>query len=229
MNITSIENRLNSIISAIYCFIKGKTTIGNYYWSNRAERFGVRSVLNLGHLEGNISDVTNRQKEIIFPILKNILSGKERLILDFGCGPGRFTCALAVLIHGKAIGIDPTKKLLELAPKNDNVEYRLMKSSGNFPIESKSIDVIWICLVLGGIVKNKHLFKSIKEIDRVLKDGGKIILIEDTTATKSSKHWKSRPIEYYENIFDKYHLCHVKDYEDLNENISIFTGRKVPV
>jgi len=119
-------------------------------WEDRASRFGVRAVLNLGHSETEIPQVTERQRRELYPLFRAALRGDERLILDFGCGPGRFTGDLAEMINGRAIGVDPIRNLLDLALPHPSVEYRLMLE-GRIPLESASVDAIWICLVLGGI------------------------------------------------------------------------------
>lgn len=120
-------------------------------WSERAKRYGVRGVLNLGHREGEIEEVTQRQKEEIFPHLESALNGTEERILDYGCGPGRFTSALAKLIRGTAVGVDPTQHFLNLAPQSHDVTYHLMRDSV-VPQEDKYFDVVWICLVLGCLI-----------------------------------------------------------------------------
>jgi ubiquinone/menaquinone biosynthesis C-methylase UbiE len=147
------------------------------YWEKRARRHGKLSVLNLGHTEKEFDKVTEMQKRILLPILKRQLSGNEKVILDFGCGPGRFTPDLADIIHGQAIGVDPIKKLLELALIKENVEYRLMKND-SVPLENASVDVAWICLTLGGLTHEKEILNAISEISRVIKNEGMLNLVE---------------------------------------------------
>ena len=193
-------------------------------WEKRAKRYGVRAVLNIGHSDAEIEKVTNIQKENIFPFLRQELSGNEKVILDLGCGPGRFTHDLAEIIRGKAIGVDPIKYFLDIAPKKNNVEYRLMKK-GILPITDKSIDVVWICLVLGGIIKKRVLNKMVSEVNRVLKPDGIIMLIESTTDKPDGQYWKHRSIEEYQGIFSTYSLKNLGSYEDMGDNISIMAGK----
>src|ERR1700738_4625811 len=56
-------------------------------WENRARQFGVRAVLNLGHSEAEIPQVTERQRRELYPLFRAALRGDERRTLDFGCGP----------------------------------------------------------------------------------------------------------------------------------------------
>ena len=193
------------------------------YWENRAKQFGKRAVFNITHTEEELDKVTLMQKREIFPQLKKVLKGNEKIILDFGCGSGRFTKNLAELIDGKSIGVDPIKSLIDLAPAGDNVEYKIMKE-GRIPLEDHSIDIIWICLVLGGITKDEVLRKTILEIKRALKPGGVIFLIENTSDKISSDRWIFRGIKEYQKLFSFVKIKHLSDYYDCGEKISIMAG-----
>jgi ubiquinone/menaquinone biosynthesis C-methylase UbiE len=196
------------------------------YWEQRAKQHGRRAVLHLGHTEAEIEAVTCLQKEKIFPALKTRLHGKEALLLDFGCGTGRFTADLAALIQGQAIGVDPIETLIDLAPKDDkSVEYRVIKKD-IIPIEDNSIDVVWICLVLGGITDKNTLYKAVNEIKRVLKKDGLLFLVENTSEKKDTEHWKFRSVQEYQTLFKFIQLEHISDYFDLDERISIMAGNK---
>ena len=198
---------------------------GIEYWEERARRFGKRSVLNLGHSIDEVETVTNYQKEQIYPHFKRCLKGNERMALDFGCGPGRFTADLASIISGHAIGIDPIRRLIDLAPTNEDVEYRIMKNN-IVPMDNESVDIVWVCLVMGGIINQGELKNAAKEINRVLKDGGLLFLVENTSEKSSGEYWIFRPIVTYEALFGNIQLEHLSDYFDMGERISIMAGRK---
>lgn len=196
-------------------------------WKNRAKKFGPRAVLNLGHSADELGNVTKRQQEIIFPIVERQLTGAESVVLDLGCGPGRFTSDLSTLIGGRAIGVDPIQRFLDLAPKFSDVEYRQMDER-TLPVSDRSVDVVWICLVLGGLVDDGVLKDVISEVRRVLKPGGLIALTENTSSSPDSVHWKFRSVEFYMSLFDYADLQHMADYDDLGERISILVGRRKP-
>ncbi|NEO43867.1 MAG: methyltransferase domain-containing protein [Moorea sp. SIO4A3] len=146
----------------------GKNLPAMEYWKQRAKKYGKRSVLNIGHSNAEFEAVTEKQKREILPYLRQSLKGDEKLIIDFGCGPGRFTIDLASTIGGKAIGVDPIEALLEIAPKDKTVEYKLMQE-GQIPLPDNSVDVVWVCLVLC-CIKSTVLQSTIEEILRVLKN-----------------------------------------------------------
>ena len=203
--------------------VTSRSTIG--MWKRRAKKYGPRAALNIGHSNEEIGAVTEMQREKIFPSLKHALTGCEETILDLGCGPGRFTPDLAELIQGNAIGVDPIQRFLDMAPKQKNVQYKLMEES-SIPVIDNSIDVVWICLVLGGIIEKHVLQEIVSEVDRILKDGGLIALIENTTDINDGKYWKFRSVEFYQSLFGFAELKHQSDYYDLGERISIMVGRK---
>jgi ubiquinone/menaquinone biosynthesis C-methylase UbiE len=194
------------------------------YWENRVRKFGKRSVLNLGHSESDVDNFTRYQKKEIYPFFIDELNGNEELLLDFGCGPGRFTGDLANMIKGRAIGTDIIDNLLAMAPIQDRVEYRLMEEC-HIPLSDSCVDVVWVCLVLGGI-RGDLLTKTVGEIRRVLKPGGLLFLVENTSEKTDVDHWAYRQMGQYAEICSFVTLTHLHDYYDLGERISLMAGRK---
>ena len=141
-----MNNKLQKINRLFSQHIISRSAIG--MWKKRAKKYGARAVLNIGHSAEEVDAVTQMQKGKIFPILKNALTGDEKTTLDFGCGPGRFTTDLAEITQGNVIGVDPIQNFLDIAPRHSSVEYRLMKK-GVIPVVDESVDIVWICLVLG--------------------------------------------------------------------------------
>lgn len=196
------------------------------YWHQRVARFGRRSVLNLRHTEEELAEVTRRQIEFVFPILRRHLRGDERVVLDYGCGSGRFTAPLAELIGGQAIGVDPIQELLDLAPASPSVTYRVLGPDSRIPVDDRSVDVVWSCLVLGAITDEAALRDAAAEITRVLPPGGLLFLVENTADKPSVRHYRFRPIQAYVALFPGIALSHEDDYFDVGERISVLAGRK---
>jgi SAM-dependent methyltransferase len=194
------------------------------YWQERARHHGARAVFNLGHRSDELAAVTRMQKDTIYPCLRKHMAGDERYALDLGCGTGRFTTDLAEMVSAGAVGVDPIQELLDLAPGHPRVKYRPM-AEGSFPVDSRSMDLVWICLVLGGIRDSALLQKTVRESERVLRPGGLVLLVENTSDKPDGEHWCFRPAETYEQLFSFAHLTRCCSYEDLGEEISIFTGR----
>jgi SAM-dependent methyltransferase len=195
-----------------------------YDWEDRFEQFGEFAVFDTRHSPTEQSQFTEFQKKLFFPLLKSQLRGDEKTILDFGCGPGRFTADLAQLINGKAIGTDILKNFLDLAPKNANTQYILSK---NFFIEHDlTFDIIWICCTLGGF-KERDFIKQAKLIQQKLNPEGLLYLVEATSASKTEGYWRQRTVSQIKNAFSKIHLEEKSSYQDLGIEYTIFIGRKI--
>ncbi len=207
----------------IFDYLRAISSGTSAYWERRARRHGRRSVLHIAHRDDEYELITAWQKSILFPLLKNQLNGNERLVLDFGCGPGRFTPGLAHLVGGRAIGVEPIAALLELAPADSQVEYRLLRH-GRIPLADQSVDVLWICLVLG-VIRGRKLRATLRELKRVVATGGLVFLVENTTAKPSLKRIEFRSVAEYSKLVDFAQLQHLHDYEDLGETISVLAGR----
>jgi ubiquinone/menaquinone biosynthesis C-methylase UbiE len=165
-----------------------------------------------------------KYKKKFFPYFTKSLIGIEKNILDFGCGVGRFTPDLANLIKGTAIGIDPIKNLLKKANQQENVTYLLMKDT-QIPLPNESVDITWICLVLGGI-NDVLLQENLQEIERVLKKDGLLFMVENTSNYSNTNYWYYRSVEEYQSLVKFATIEHLSTYFDQNESISIFAGRK---
>jgi SAM-dependent methyltransferase len=194
------------------------------YWQERVRQFGARAVLNTGHSAAEIDRVTERQWNLLEPLLRAQLRGDESRALDFGCGYGRFTTRIAAAIGGTALGVDPIAALLAMTTRSANVSYALLGEEG-IPARNCSFDVVWICLVLGSIVDEKKCRRVIAETRRVLAPGGLLFVVENTADLKSPSYARFRPAATYASMFKPVPLAVIGEYEDLGERISVLAGR----
>ena len=102
-------------------------------------------------------------------ILKEIVGVKK--VLDLGCGSGIFTSKIAKW-GGEVIGVDESKTMIEIAKKsNNNIKYFVGKGD-KLGFENGQFDVVTSNLMV-------HYYKDLgplfKEVDRVLKAGGRWI------------------------------------------------------
>lgn len=121
---------------------------------------------------------TEMEKDLIIPLLK---PAKKDIILDIGCGTGRFTIPIAKRCK-KVIGIDFSEDMLLVAKRKSknikNTKYRKLDIAKKLPFKNNSFDKIVCTLVVSHI---KNLEKFIKEIQRILKKGG-IFVYDDFAA-----------------------------------------------
>jgi len=120
-------------------------------------------------------------------VLKKLLekfSFDNKIVLDIGCGSGKYVEFLAPKSK-KYYALDISKPLIKLAKKKfseiDNVEF-LNCSAEKIPLEVNSVDVIFSSWTLTAMVSEEMRENSIKEMLRVLKQGGDVWLFEN--------HWK---------------------------------------
>ncbi len=132
----------------------------------------------------------NYQSGLILPNLLRILDIKMGMtIADVACGQGFFSREFARL-GARVYGSDISGELIRLAEKNtpplfrQNVTYQISPSDNLFFLKSESIDVAVIVLALQNIEKVKE---TISECQRVLKSGGKLVLVLNHPAFRIPK------------------------------------------
>ena len=110
---------------------------------------------------------------------KTIEEGSEgKTVLDYGCGIGSITEKVARQNPTKIVGVDISdisiSKAIDNAKKeNLNIEYKV-ENCENSSFPSESCDLIYGA----GILHHLDLEKSAKEINRLLKKNGEMILME---------------------------------------------------
>jgi len=120
-------------------------------------------------------------------------------VLEIGCGTGHWTQFLSQ--HGFHItGLDAAEEMLEVAKKKNIKNAQFVKGSATeLPFADESIDNIMSFATLG-FIKNRE--KAIKEMHRVLKKNGYILI----GALNKNSAWyeenKSNPIYKTANFFD---------------------------
>lgn len=119
-------------------------------WAARARKYGARCAVSLKHNAAEYRTVTARQKEVLFPLLAQQLQGGEETLLDFGCGPGRFSEPLARMTGLNVVAFDICSELIALAPPCHGVRFVASSTEEFFASIAAPFDVIWVCLVFGG-------------------------------------------------------------------------------
>lgn len=104
-------------------------------------------------------------------------------VLDIGCGTGVLTrlAALAVGPEGLAVGIDPAARMIEVAKKNAAAEgsrarFRLGVAE-DLSFEDGGFDCVLSSAMLHHIPQDLKV-KVLSEVNRVLKPGGRLVLVD---------------------------------------------------
>jgi arsenite methyltransferase len=113
-------------------------------------------------------------------------------VIDLGSGPGIhvFLSAKRVSKEGRVIGIDMTDEMLERATRNakeggyTNVDFRKGDIEETIPVDENSADVVISNCVIN-LTTDK--VKAFKEIHRILKNGGRMVISDMASYGKIPK------------------------------------------
>lgn len=100
---------------------------------------------------------------------------KNELILDLGCGDGLNIKILRQKGIKNVVGIDISKELLKEAKKLNPKNKFYLASAESLPFKSDNFDVVLVDSVFHHFMRFE---KSLKEIKRVLKPGGRLCFVE---------------------------------------------------
>ena len=209
-------------------FSNEKKSVVKINWKLRADKHGKYSVIDTRTPKEEFDFVTNLQKKIMFLNLRKYLSGKEKKVLDFGCGAGRFSEELTKINNqASVLAIDTEKKLIDIAKRKKRVNFMHIRRLDQI---HSSFDLIFIANVLGGIEKNE-LYKIKNFFIRKLNKGGILFLTEHVSKSKIIKkeilkEWSNRNDEFYLTLFRKISLKKIDEYKYLQNDTSIYIGKK---
>lgn len=156
-----------------------------YRDSNASKKEQVASMFNnisgtydfLNHLLSLGIDVIWRKKAI-----RELLDAKPRFILDVATGTGDFAFeAIKILKPEKVIGVDISKGMLSIA--NEKISKRKMQDtfevrlgdSEKLLFDDNSFDAVTVAF---GVRNFENLEKGLSDMLRVLKPGGKVVILE---------------------------------------------------
>ena len=102
-----------------------------------------------------------------------------KVVVDGGCGSGKFSAAIARLGAAKVIGLDIGQKGLDFAvrqaakvPYGSRLDYR-HASLLDIPLENASVDMVWS----NGVIHHTLDYeRCVREFARILKPGGQLFL-----------------------------------------------------
>lgn len=132
-------------------------------------------------------DIRVRRDELEW-IHKSLPDSKGKVVLDIGCGNGALLRELSPKIRA-GIGIDASTRLVDLATRwgspANNISYHTV-AGPVIPLEDQSVDVVISMLSFRYLDWDPIM----KEIERVLRKNGKLIVVDMVTAPV---RWKEIP------------------------------------
>ncbi|UXX80031.1 bifunctional demethylmenaquinone methyltransferase/2-methoxy-6-polyprenyl-1,4-benzoquinol methylase UbiE [Reichenbachiella carrageenanivorans] len=136
----------------------------------------------LNHFLSMGIDILWRKKAI-----RQLKSHQPKIILDIATGTGDLAIEALKLKPEKIIGVDISEGMLEVGKKKmielgveDIIEMRLGDSE-QLLFEDNKFDAV---IVAFGVRNFEHLEKGLSDMRRVLKDGGKLVVLEFSKPTK---------------------------------------------
>lgn len=202
-----LETSLNSV--CFYSFDLGKTgDILSNDNSLEKKTSDVYTSLWTQFTEGTILEESKKlvEKRIPKEIIENHI--KDKVVLDMGCGSGRYSIALSLLGAKKVYAVDlfsqsyqESKRLAE--EKNLNIEFK-EANFHNLPFEDEKFEFIFSN---GTIHHSTSIEKSLDEFERVLKNNHSSFLyiyadkgIFWNTRKVMREIFKTIPVEYTNNV-----------------------------
>ncbi|WP_024789007.1 bifunctional demethylmenaquinone methyltransferase/2-methoxy-6-polyprenyl-1,4-benzoquinol methylase UbiE [Lebetimonas sp. JH292] len=120
-------------------------------------------------------------------------------ILDVACGTGDMIDIWKNTIKNKKLkicGLDPSKGMLEVAKKRFPEINFYNSYATEIPCEDNSVDAVSISF---GIRNVLEIEKALREFNRILKENGKLLILEFVKSNKEKKFRKC--IDFYTNKF----------------------------
>jgi demethylmenaquinone methyltransferase/2-methoxy-6-polyprenyl-1,4-benzoquinol methylase len=137
---------------------------------------GLNRVISLG------IDISWRKK-----VVKLVGENNPQQILDIATGTGDLAIMMAQLDPEKIIGLDISAGMLEVGKQkiakanlSDKIEM-IVGDSENMPFDDNTFDAITVSF---GVRNFENLDKGLTEILRILKPGGKFVVLETSNPTK---------------------------------------------
>lgn len=117
--------------------------------------------------------------EVIFPTFTRAIGDLAgQVILDYGCGDGRYARMLEALGAGKVIGVDRSPTMIAAAVAADpasHVQYYETPDNRLTPLADGAVDSVVANMVFMMSPTKADLVQSFAEIQRVLKPGGRLL------------------------------------------------------
>ena len=157
-------------------------------------------------------------------IKKHIKLNKNSKILDFGCGTGDF-CML--FDKSQYIGVDTEKRFIEFnKSKFKGYNFIRIDEDKPLPFEDSYFDRILVFGVLHHIDDN-DIMRILKELNRVLKNSGKIILYDQLPSSEQKNFFAKVLVKFDRGKFlrkSKQLKMLLERYFKIRENYKIRSG-----
>ena len=131
---------------------------------------------------------TETLKQWLDAIARWVPPGAKPVILDVGCGTGRFTEPLAHCFASTVIGLDPACEMLGKAKAQfvTTDVYQICGRAEALPVRDNSIDLAFLSMVYHHLADRSC---ALRELGRVLPAGGRLIIRNATRENIEKLEW----------------------------------------
>lgn len=140
---------------------------------------------------------SDEQAAAFAAVLQPYVTGR---VLDYGCGVGRLAPFLAPL--GDYVGADiNSPALVHARETNPDLTFLDVGADGRIPLEPGTVDMVVSVTVLQH-VPTAIIVQTCGELRRVLRPGGRVLLIEDANpeGARPARHMAFRSAERYADL-----------------------------
>ena len=159
-------------------------------------------------------------------VIKRVIDHQPETVLDVATGTGDLVIALAASTATELVGLDLSKGMLnagEQKIRDKQLQDRISMRQGDaeaIPYEDHHFDAITVAF---GVRNFENLEKGLKEMRRVLKPGGLVVILETAVPTKFPfkqfyKLYSSNLLPLIGRLFSKDRAA----YQYLSESASVF-------
>ncbi|MFX1313807.1 MAG: class I SAM-dependent methyltransferase [Promethearchaeota archaeon] len=157
-------------------------------WEARAQREGYKKVMSTRWTQKQCVEITKDIEIVISKILNKYL--KSDIILDIGCGIGRFFPVLSKFSK-KFYGLDISPIMLKYAKKkSEDLDAEIILKRANIcsnQFEDNSIDLSFSFTLLMHIVDNDDFIQAVNEIKRITNPKGLILICDELSNTNKTR------------------------------------------
>lgn len=118
----------------------------------------------------------------------------ESLVLDLGCGTGRFTVRILKRYSGCTFGLDQSLEMLKRAAEKDagRSVHWIAGDAHTLPLRSDTFDCVYMAMVIHHV---REEAVALEEIRRLLKPGGRCVIL-----TSSHSAIRSHVLRYFPGV-----------------------------
>ncbi len=194
-------------------------------WDERSAKMGNSSVF------GNQISLSEQKKitDIHEKILLKCLNGNIELgsnVLDFGCGYGRFSDFFIKKFNCNYIGVENNEFFLKNFQNSKNKTFLSFNDLKDNKTYENYFDLLFVFAVFGGFKKNKasNIFQI---LEKKVKPGGKIFVVEAISNKEVEDEWSFRTEEFYKNLFNNFDISTEYYFLEDDKFNQIFKGTKL--